>query len=167
MILIQKLIETKQRTFLKKVKALSKDISFSNPITILPNEDIQSFELSDLDGDGRQEIVYLTSNGELKYASQGHYIDESSRDLLRSTDWAVDGHTDVTLRFSDSGYLILKMGAGQGTNLRLKDGTFTGSSGRGDHYILIDHISDTEISGKFTCHQFGIYGEVPFTATPE
>lgn len=143
----------------------SNDISFSNPKNILPNEDVQSFELADLNGNGKQEIVYLTSNGELKYATLGHYINESSRDLLTSTDWDIVDHTDVTLRFTDSIYSILKRGSGQGTTLVLKDGTFVGNYNNWQ-YLLIDYISETEISGEFMDHKLGIYSKTPFKAVP-
>ncbi|MCG7495608.1 hypothetical protein MHO82_01865 [Vibrio sp. Of7-15] len=154
-------------TSLLSTQALSKDISFSNPRTILPNEDIQSFELADLDGNGIQEIIYLTSNGELKYAIQGHYIDESSRDLLRSTEWVVDGYTDVKLSFSSTSYSIWKRDSGYGSSLVFKDGTYRASPGGDRNNIMIDYISDTKISGKFTCNRCGIYYYVPFTATPK
>ena len=57
---------------LLSASVFAKNLSFSNPRTLLPNEDVQFFELADLDSNGKQEIVYLTSNGELKYAASGH-----------------------------------------------------------------------------------------------
>ena len=101
--------------------AFSKNLSFSNPRTLLPNEDVQSFKLADLDGNGKQEIVYLTSNDELKYAALGHYITESSRDVLRSSfQWAVKERPDITMEFDDNGYIISGEGGGPGSNLYLK-----------------------------------------------
>ncbi|WP_099608834.1 hypothetical protein [Vibrio coralliilyticus] len=146
--------------------ALSKDISFSNPKTILPNENVQSFELADLDGNGKQEIVYLTSNGELKYAALGHYITESSRNLLRRTDWDVNDYVDISLSFSRTGFVITKRGNGTGSGLSLRDGTFVEDAGS-RQYLLIDYISETEISGKFMDYDLGIYSKVPFTAVPK
>ncbi len=147
--------------------AFTKNLSFSNPKTLLPNEDVQSFELADLDGNGKQEIVYLTSNGELKYAALGHYITESSRDILRSSyQWAVKDRPGITMQFDDNGYMILKEGIGGGSNLYFKDGMFL-SIRSSNNTILIDYISDTEISGTFKDGRLGIDDEVPFIAVPQ
>lgn len=146
--------------------AFTKNLSFSNPKTLLPNEDVQSFELADLDGNGKQEIVYLTSNGELKYAALGHYITESSRDILRSSyQWAVKDRPGITMRFGENTYMILGEGSGGGASLYFKDSTFRGNYVQ--QTILIDYISDTEISGTFKDGRLGIYDEVPFTAVPK
>ncbi|MFA0038258.1 hypothetical protein [Vibrio sp. 10N.261.52.A1] len=151
---------------LLSASVFAKNLSFSNPRTLLPNEDVQSFELADLDGNGKQEIVYLTSNGELKYAALGHYITESSRDILRSSyQWAVKDRPGITMQFDDNGYMILKEGIGGGSNLYFKDGTFSGNYVQ--QTILIDYISDTEISGTFKDGRLGIDDEVPFTAVPK
>ncbi|MBJ2148966.1 hypothetical protein JC606_21755 [Vibrio sp. IB15] len=152
---------------LLSASVFAKNLSFSNPRTLLPNEDVQSFELADLDGNGKQEIVYLTSNGELKYAALGHYITESSRDILRSSyQWAVKDRPGITMKFDDTGYMILKERSGGGSNLYFKDGTFF-SGNHVQQTILIDYISDTEISGTFKDGSLGIYDEVPFIAVPK
>ena len=151
---------------LLSASVFAKNLSFSNPRTLLPNEDVQSFELADLDGNGKQEIVYLTSNGELKYAALGHYITESSRDILRSSyQWAVKDRPGIKMEFDDNGYVILRVGNGGGSNLYFKDGTFRGNYVQ--QKILIDYISDTEISGTFKDGRWGIDDEVPFTAVPK
>ena len=151
---------------LLSASVFAKNLSFSNPRTLLPNEDVQSFELADLDGNGKQEIVYLTSNGELKYAALGHYITESSRDILRSSyQWAVKDRPGIKMEFDDNGYVILRGGNGGGSNLYFKDGTFSGNYVQ--QTILIDYISDTEISGTFKDGRLGIDDEVPFIAVPQ
>ncbi|MCY9828975.1 hypothetical protein [Vibrio chagasii] len=151
---------------LLSASVFAKNLSFSNPRTLLPNEDIQHFELADLDGNGKQEIVYLTSNGELKYAALGHYITESSRDVLRSSyQWAVKERPDITMHFDATGYIISGEANGRGSSLSFKDGTFRGNYVQ--QTILIDYISDTEISGTFKDGRLGIYDEVPFTAVPK
>ena len=152
---------------LLSASVFAKNLSFSNPRTLLPNEDVQSFELADLDGNGKQEIVYLTSNGELKYAALGHYITESSRDILRSSyQWAVKDRPGITMSFSENTYIISGEVNGRGSNLYFKDGMFL-SIRNSNNTILIDYISDTEISGTFKDERLGIYDEVPFIAVPQ
>ena len=157
---------------LLSASVFAKNLSFSNPRTLLPNEDVQSFELADLDGNGKQEIVYLTSNGELKYAALGDPITESSRDVLLSTKWVINNFLDkygnsITIYFRGPLFFI----ESQRTKIRAplyfkKDGKFEGQDGN-RLYILIDYISDTEISGKLMDQSSGIFDTVSFTAVPK
>ncbi|MFD1877913.1 hypothetical protein ACFSF3_13145 [Vibrio chagasii] len=57
------------------------------------------------------------------------------------------------MEFDDNGYMISGEGSGGGSNLYFKDGTFRGNYVQ--QTILIDYISDTEISGTFKDGAFG------------
>lgn len=150
--------------------ALSSDFSFSNPKTILPNEDIQSFQLADLDGNGTIEIVYLNSNGELKYASQGMFIDESIKDFIGNTVWDVVDREGfkIKINISSRGYLsytINKGMYGQGSGLIIENGVLQPNGTSSYDYLMIDSVTTTQISGKFMYSKGGINSKVPFTAT--
>ena len=45
--------------------ASASDLVVSDPKTLLPNENVQSSSMADLNGDGVQELVFVTANGEL------------------------------------------------------------------------------------------------------
>ncbi|MBN3492394.1 hypothetical protein [Vibrio neptunius] len=50
------------------VTAVASDNIIGTPQELLPSEDIKSFSMVDLNGDGVDELVFITENGQLKYA---------------------------------------------------------------------------------------------------
>ncbi|MFS1891755.1 hypothetical protein [Vibrio lentus] len=60
------------------LQASAYEMSYIAPKALLPGEDVQQFELADLNGNGRPEIVFLNSNGELKYPVQGFEINQTT-----------------------------------------------------------------------------------------
>lgn len=152
------------------LQASAYEMSYIAPKALLPGEDVQQFELADLNGNGRPEIVFLNSNGELKYAVQGFEINQTTFSFLESKSWKIDSYPDAVLTFSGGRYYRLSVDGRTraSASILLTDGTY-----KSLYYsefasrLLIDFVSENEISGKIKDPYLTGSGEINFVARPE
>ncbi|SJN53653.1 hypothetical protein RND59_19430 [Vibrio ruber] len=114
---------------------------------------IESFELGDVDGDGVQEIIYLTSVKHLEVVSYTKPIDASFFTQNHNTVWTLKDH-----KYSDKLFFIVFDGNQGGAYFKLdgsfselipleiKDGHLYGKSGNDELYI--DKVTDDMIHGQ-------------------
>ncbi|MUJ20443.1 hypothetical protein [Aliivibrio fischeri] len=155
----------------------AKDMVFNEAKSIMPNESIQSFEMADINNDGIAELVFVTVNGELKYAQQSgsgllnqkdlDVYNNLSSDTTFMMDKKMEGtNADYTSVSIAGGTLSLldKYNLGCQFALSLKDGYLVGSR-RGNN-VKLSFISDTKIVGTASCVQgdFNQKEEIPFVA---
>ncbi|AZL83336.1 hypothetical protein EIJ81_00265 (plasmid) [Aliivibrio salmonicida] len=150
---------------------------FNEAKSLLPNESVQSFEMADINNDGVAELVFVTVNGELKYAQQSGSGLLNQKDLdvynnLNSNstfvmDKKMEGTTSDFTSVSIAGgtlSLLDKYNLGCQFSLSLKDGYLSGSR-RGNH-VKLSFISDKKIVGTASCinGKFNQKEEIPFVA---
>ncbi|MGI9887008.1 hypothetical protein [Vibrio chagasii] len=159
--------------------ASASDLVVSDPKTLLPNENVQSFSMADLNGDGVQELVFVTANGELKYSqliSLGNgFLDSSDYDQIRreqgknyKMNISLNGDNyKNTVVIANSGYLSLQDGINTRCKARmaLQNGTIVADSSNGK--ITLTYVSRNHIAGKVKCNsgKFKQLDEVSFSAT--
>ena len=157
---------------------MASDYLLSDPQELLPNESIQSFAMSDLNGDGVNELVFVTSNGELKYSQLiglgNGFLESSDLTIMKNTSGrtfkmniALDGDTDEkTSLITRGGYIGVQDGSMNvrcRAKMQLVDGTIVAESSTGK--ITLTYTSRKYIAGKITCEQgkFKQSNEVAFT----
>ena len=89
--------------------AVLADDSFSVS-SILSNEQVRQFALGDTDGDGRDEIIFLTESGQVKIAK--NFTHSNSFNSLVGTTWSLS--TQWQLEFQELSY------QGSGISVKLK-----------------------------------------------
>lgn len=62
------------------------EIEFMETKTLLQGEDVQSFLLKDMNGDHRLDVIWQTTNGELKYKLQDNKA-MVTFDNIKGTKW--------------------------------------------------------------------------------
>ncbi|WP_341663037.1 hypothetical protein [Vibrio sp.] len=177
---MNKILSTLSLSFLFSTSALAADYIVSEPRALLPNEDIKSFTMADLNGDGIDELVFVDSSGQLKYSQLiglGHGLisaDEFQRfnssrklynmnisvngDTLRNTKVEVSGYGEIAL-LRDGRYRA----CAASMNLQSNEVVATRYS---DVKYQLTYISNDFIAGKMMCARNGIaqLEEVTFTA---
>lgn len=66
--------------------ATAAEVEFKETQTLLQGEDVQSFVLKDMNGDHRVDVIWQTSNGELKYKLQDNQA-MVTFDNIKGTKW--------------------------------------------------------------------------------
>lgn len=165
------------------VTAVASDYIVGEPKELLPSEDIKNFSMVDLNGDGVDELVFVTENGQLKYApliGLGHGLIDSSTferfknggsflmnisiegDNAKNTKLSVMSDGRVGIITNSSFKCLAKM------YLENNKVTANYSSSFYDAAYELTYISDDYIVGKMKCtSKDGIEQseEVSFTAT--
>lgn len=88
--------------------ATAADIEFKETQTLLQGEDVQTFLLKDMDGDHRLDVIWQTSNGELKYKLQNNQA-RVTFDSIKGTKWRLTydvSGIDKKLDFFNDGGVI-------------------------------------------------------------
>jgi hypothetical protein len=90
------------------VNSYAAEIVFEETKTLLQNEDLKSFQLKDINGDHRLDIIWQTNNGELKYKLQNNQA-MMNFENLPGTKWRLnyDNNDDSkTIEFFAKGGVI-------------------------------------------------------------
>ena len=180
---MKKTIFTLSITTLFSVAAVAADSMLGEPRELLPNEDIKSFSMVDLNGDNIEELVFVTESGQLKYSpltglGQG-LVDSSAYQRFRDRRGSYTMNISLkggrssnpklgVLRNSilgisfNSGYMCEARMSLKNNKIVAKDSSFY------DAAYEITYISDDYIAGKVRCSgPSGLEQNefVPFTAT--
>ncbi|NRB26001.1 hypothetical protein [Shewanella sp.] len=88
--------------------ATAAEIEFKQTQTLLQGEDVQAFQLKDIDGDHRLDVIWQTSDGELKYRLQDNQA-MVTFDSLAGTKWRMTydqtGYDKKLNFFTDGGVI--------------------------------------------------------------
>lgn len=88
--------------------ATAAEVEFKETQTLLQGEDVQSFVLKDMNGDHRVDVIWQTSNGELKYKLQDNQA-MVTFDNIKGTKWRLtydQSGIDKKLDFFNDGGVI-------------------------------------------------------------
>ena len=160
---------------------VASDYVISDPRVLLPGEDIKHFSISDLNGDGVNELVFVTASGQLKYSQliglgRG-LIDEAQFESLKNKRFSMsvslggDSRYNTTLVTNHQREIFILRSERYkacAANMRLDNNRVLAKYG--DHIRYeITYISDDFIAGKMMCNNNGIEQteEVRFTAVLE
>jgi hypothetical protein len=156
------------------------DYIVSDPKVLLPGEDVTSFSMADLNGDGVDELVFVTASGQLKYSQliglgRG-LIDQNAFESLKrrpgnfemNISLNGDNYKKTRLTIGSNGWIFIHRNHATqscGATMRLEDDKVTANSS-GTAYELT-YVSQNYIVGKLACTNNGIQQseQVTFTAT--
>ncbi|UQV23164.1 hypothetical protein [Vibrio sp. J383] len=153
-------------TTLFSVAAVASNSLLGEPRELLPNEDIKSFSMVDLNGDNVDELVFVTESGQLKYApltglGQG-LVDSSAYQRFRNNRDSYlmnisvkgDGATNTKLGVLSNGSIGIAINGGYRCEARMslqnnkvvaRDNSFY------DSFYELTYISDDYVVGKMKC----------------
>lgn len=115
---------------------------------------IDSFELGDVDGDGIDEVIYLSSEKKLEVVSYSKPLDSNWTTEYTNTSWVLDNHpyNDKSINYyliihgpTKSAYLKFDGRLSSPIPLEEKDGIISGVDG--ENSIYIDKSTDSIIRG--------------------
>ncbi|RSD30466.1 hypothetical protein [Vibrio pectenicida] len=168
-------------TALLSSSLFASDYVVSDPRELLPGEDIKNFSLADLNGDGVNELVFVTVSGQLKYSQliglgRG-LINEEQFESLKGKRFRMnvslegDTYYNTTLVTNHQREIsILRSGRYRAcaANVRFDNNRVLAKYGDNIRYEFT-YISDDFIAGKMMCHNNGIEQteEIRFTALLE
>ncbi|ERB66291.1 hypothetical protein F0224_03980 [Vibrio coralliilyticus] len=165
-------------TALFSVSTLASDYYIvSDPKELLPGEDVKNFSTVDLNGDGVDELVFVTASGQLKYSQliglgRG-FIDESSFESLKGKEFLTNvsligqsGGTRLGIEQDGDIYVLKGRYKRCLSGLRIRGNKLSGNPGNRTYFELT-YVSNDFIAGKMKCIDYSIEQpeEIQFTAT--
>ena len=88
--------------------AFANNLTFGETKTLLSGEDVKQFEVKDLNGDYRLDLIWLTNSGDIKYKLRDNMAFENFEDL-QGTKWRLtfdNAGTNEWLTFEGGGGIV-------------------------------------------------------------
>ncbi|WP_039980792.1 hypothetical protein [Vibrio sagamiensis] len=162
---------------ISSANGFAEDYIVGSPKELLPYEDVQSFSMIDLNGDGVEELVFVTSDGVLKYSQMtalgSGFLNYDDLLRLRNKHYQMNitlsGNFSNTNLYVDSNGRIalldnLRKQYECHTQTHLENGTIIAKSIKAEYSF--SYVSDNYLVGKVKCvgGNFKQYEEKKFTA---
>ncbi|MCM5509764.1 MULTISPECIES: hypothetical protein [unclassified Vibrio] len=160
--------------------AFASDYIVSDPKVLLPGEDVTSFAMADLNGDGVDELLFVTASGQLKYSQLiglgNGLIDPNAFESLKNS----PGTFEMSISLNGDNYRNTRLTIGSNSRIsihrnrtrtscsatmRLENDKVTAKASNVAYELT--YVSRNYIVGTMTCTSNGIEQseQVSFTAT--